>query len=164
MPGLTIRQGTEADIPPILCFIKELAEYEHMSDQVTADETLLRDSLFLRKMAEVIIGELDGQPVAFALYFYNFSTFLGKPGLYLEDLFVKPAYRNRGIGKRMIAYLARRAVEQGCGRMEWSCLDWNAPSIAFYRETLHAQAMEEWTTYRLTGETLQAQAAAGNDG
>jgi GNAT superfamily N-acetyltransferase len=138
----------------ILQFIRALAEYEKMLDQVEADEELLADQLFRKKNAEVIFAVEDGKEVGFALYFHNFSTFLGRAGLYLEDLFVYPEYRGKGYGKAILKRLAAIAVERGCGRLEWACLDWNQPSIEFYR-SLGAEAMNEWTVYRLTGETLE---------
>lgn len=148
------RFATEKDTALILDFINGLAEYEKMSDQVVADEDLLREWIFEKQKAEVIFAMEDGVEVGFALFFHNFSTFLGRAGLYLEDLFVKPAYRGRGHGKGLICELARIAVERGCGRLEWCCLDWNQPSIDFY-VSLGAKALDEWTTYRLTGEGLK---------
>ena len=148
------RFATEADVALILNFIRGLAEYEKMSDLVVADEALLREWIFEKKKAEVIFALEDGVEVGFALFFHNFSTFLGRAGLYLEDLFVKPAYRGRGHGKALICELARIAVERGCGRLEWCCLDWNQPSIDFY-VSLGAEALDEWTTYRLTGDGLR---------
>jgi GNAT superfamily N-acetyltransferase len=153
MKHTKIRFATEADTALILGFIKELAEYEKMSDQVVADEALLHEWIFEKKKAEVIFALEDGVEVGFALFFHNFSTFLGRAGLYLEDLFVKPAYRGRGHGKALIRELARIAVARGCGRLEWCCLDWNQPSIDFYL-SLGALPMDEWTTYRLSGEGL----------
>jgi GNAT superfamily N-acetyltransferase len=153
--GLTLRFAGEEDVALIFDFIKQLAVYEKMSDQVVADEELLRKSLFGgQRVAEVVIAELDGNPVGFALFFHNFSTFLGRHGLYLEDLFVLPEFRGRGIGKALLVFLAKLAVERGCGRFEWSVLDWNKPAIDFYLN-LGAVAMDEWTVYRLTGETLE---------
>ncbi len=151
---LTIRFATACDVPLILSFIRALAAYEKMEDQVVADEALLRRWLFDTPSAEVLIAEWDGKAAGFALFFHNFSTFLGRPGLYLEDLFVNPAYRARGIGKALLARMAAIAVERGWGRMEWWCLDWNTPSIEFYLR-LGARPMDEWTTYRLTGDTLE---------
>lgn len=151
---LHIRFAGESDVGTILSFINALAEYENASDKVQATAEILRDSLFRRKMAEVLIGEWEGRPVCFALFFHNFSTWLGVPGIYLEDLFVLEEFRGRGFGRQMLRRLAQLAIERGCGRVEWACLDWNTPSIAFYKEVMHAQPMEEWTTYRLTGETL----------
>jgi len=153
MEHTNFRFATEADTALILDFIKGLAEYEKMSDVVVADEDLLREWIFQRKKAEVIFAMENGVEVGFALFFHNFSTFLGRAGIYLEDLFVRPEYRGRGHGKRLIRELARITVERGCGRLEWSCLDWNRPSIDFYL-SLGAQPMQEWTTYRLTGENL----------
>jgi len=152
---LSIRAATEADVALILRFIEKLAEYEKLTHEVVATEAALRKYLFGTKpMAEVILAYWAGQPVGFALFFYNFSTFLARPGIYLEDLFVDPEQRNKGIGKALLAHLARLAMERGCGRLEWSVLDWNKPSIQFYRK-LGAAAQEEWTTYRLTGAALQ---------
>lgn len=148
-----IRFAQEADAGLILDFIKVLAEYEKMADQVVATEALLREWLFEKKQAEVLIGELNGKPVGFALFFHNFSTFLGRAGIYLEDLYVLPEYRGRGFGKGFLKKLAQLALERGCGRLEWWCLDWNQPSIDFYR-SLGAQPMDEWTVYRVTGDTL----------
>ena len=134
-------------------FIKELADYEKMLAEVTATEADLRESLFERKMAEVVIGEYKNVPVAFALFFHNFSTFLGKPGIYLEDLYVKPEMRGKGIGNIIFSFLAKLTVERNCGRLEWWCLDWNEPSIRFYKQ-MGAVPMEDWTVYRLDGEEL----------
>lgn len=150
---INIRNANESDTNTILQFIKELAEYEKMSKDVTATEELLKENLFVKKLAEVIIAEEDNIPVGFALFFHNFSTFLGKGGIYLEDLYVKPNMRNKGIGKILLKYLANLALERDCGRLEWSCLDWNEPSIAFYKER-GAIPMDEWTVYRVTGENL----------
>lgn len=149
-----IRIATEKDISLILKFIKELADYEKLLSEVVATEEILRESLFNRKMAEVIIGELNEKPIGFALFFHNFSTFLGKPGIYLEDLYVKPAFRGRDFGKQMLGYLATLCEERDCGRLEWWCLDWNRSSIEFY-EKLGAESMDEWTTFRVTGENLK---------
>ena len=149
------RFATEKDVALILDFIKALAEYEKMSDQVVADENLLREWIFDKKKAEVIFALENGKEVGFALFFHNFSTFLGRAGIYLEDLFVFPEYRGHGHGKALIRELARIAVERGCGRLEWCCLDWNQPSIDFYL-SLGAIPMDEWTTYRLAGERLSA--------
>lgn len=162
-PTISIRPAVRDDVPLVLQFIRELAEYERLSHEVQADEAGLAVQLFgTRPAAEVLIAEVDGVPAGFALYFHNFSTFLGKPGLYLEDLFVRPPYRGLGLGKRLMARLARVAVERGCGRFEWSVLDWNAPAIAFYR-TLGAVGMDEWTVQRVTGDALQALAAQAAD-
>ena len=148
-----IRFANENDLALILDFIKQLATYEKMLDEVVATEELLREWLFVRKVAEVIFIMEDDVEVGFALFFHNFSTFLGKAGIYLEDLFVKPEYRGKGYGKALIKKLASIAVERGCGRLEWSCLDWNQPSIDFYL-SLGAEAMDEWTVYRVAGDTL----------
>lgn len=152
--ALTFRRATESDTPLILRFIRELAEYEHMLDQVTADEATLSDQLFHKKNAEVIFALEDGKEVGFALFFHNFSTFLGRSGLYLEDLYVCPECRGGGYGKAILQRLAAIAVERGCGRLEWWCLDWNKPSIDFYL-SLGAEPMSDWTVYRLTGDTLK---------
>ena len=152
---LTFRFAQEADTPLILRFIRHLAEYEKMLDLVVADEASLADQLFRQKNAEVIFAVEDGVEVGFALFFHNFSTVLGRSGLYLEDLFVLPEYRGKGYGKAILKKLANIALERNCGRMEWWCLDWNKPSIDFYL-SLDAEPMEEWTTYRLAGETLRA--------
>lgn len=151
---LTFRSATEQDTGLVLQFIRALAEYEKMLDLVVADEALLEDQLFRKKNAEVIFAMEDGKEVGFALFFHNFSTFLGRSGLYLEDLYVFPEYRGKGYGKALLRKLASLAVDRGCGRMEWWCLDWNQPSIDFYR-SLGAEPMNEWTVYRLTGETLE---------
>ena len=151
---LTFRFAEERDTPLILDFIKWLADYERMLDQVVADEATLADQLFRKKNAEVLFALEDGKEVGFALFFHNFSTFLGRSGLYLEDLFVLPEHRGKGYGKAILQKLAAIARERGCGRMEWWCLDWNKPSIDFYR-SLGAEPMSDWTVYRLTGETLK---------
>jgi len=152
--NFTIRKAEPADVPLILSFIKELAVYEKMLDEVVATEELLNEWIFDKGKAEVILGEVGGKPIGFALFFHNFSTFVGRGGLYLEDLYIRPEHRGKGFGKSMLTYLAKIAVERGCGRMEWSCLDWNAPSIDFYL-SLGAKPMDGWTIYRLAGETLQ---------
>ena len=154
MANVTIRPAAPDDCPLILDFIRALAEYEHMADQVVATPALLQEWIFEQNKAQVAFLCEDGLEVGFALYFYNFSTFLGRAGLYLEDLYVRPGYRGRGYGKALLAHLARLALEQGCGRLEWWCLDWNRPSIDFYR-SLGAQPMDDWTVYRMTGETLK---------
>lgn len=156
---LTFRAAERDDVPLILRFIRDLADYEHMADQVVADEATLEEWLFDRRKAEVIFAVLEGKEVGFALFFHNFSTFLGRAGLYLEDLFVLPEHRGRGIGRAILRRLAGLAVERGCGRLEWWCLDWNEPSIAFYR-SLGAEPMSDWTVYRITGQTLQDLAGA----
>ena len=159
MPELSFRNAVRADTALILTFIRQLAEYEHMSDQVVATEAVLEQELFDRHGAEVIFATEDGKEVGFALYFHNFSTFLGRPGLYLEDLYVMPEYRGKGYGKALLQQLARIACERGCGRMEWWCLDWNRPSIDFYL-SLDAEPMSDWTVYRLSGDTLSALAGS----
>ena len=148
-----IRFATCEDVGKILEFIKKLAEYENMSDLVVADEKLLLEWIFEKKKAEVLFAVADGMEVGFALFFHNFSTFLGRSGIYLEDLFVLPEYRGRGFGKALLSKLARITVERGCGRLEWCCLDWNKPSIEFYR-SLGAVPLDEWTTYRLSGDVI----------
>lgn len=157
MEKLSFRYAQEADVSTILYFIKELAAYEKMSDEVVATEELLREWIFEQKKAEVLFALEDGQEVGFALFFHNFSTFLGRAGIYLEDLFVKPEYRGKGYGKALLKKLAQIAVERGCGRLEWWCLDWNQPSIDFYL-SLGAEPMKDWTTYRIAGETLKKMA------
>ena len=160
-PALRIAPARPADVPLVLAFIRELAEYERLADAAVATEAQLHEALFgARPAAEVLIAALDGEAVGFALFFHNFSTFLGRRGLYLEDLFVRPAARGRGVGRALLAALARLAAERGCGRLEWSVLDWNAPAIDFYR-SLGAEPMSEWTTFRVTGPALDALAAAG---
>ena len=146
-----IRIAEPTDVGLILNFIKELAEYEQMLDEVVATEELLTEFIFQQNKAEVIIGEYQQEPVCFALFFHNFSTFLGRPGIYLEDLFVKPEMRGKGFGKALLAYLSKLANERNYGRIEWSCLDWNKPSIQFYKQ-LGAKPMDEWTVYRLQRE------------
>lgn len=152
--SLKIRQATEQDAPLILQFIKALAEYEKLSHEVVATETSLRQSLFGDKpAAEILIAEWQEQPAGFALFFHNYSTFLGKPGIYLEDLFVNPEFRGKHIGMSLLAELAKIATQRDCGRLEWSVLDWNKPAIDFYL-SLDAQPMDEWTVYRVTGKAL----------
>ena len=153
MEKLTFRQAEEADCGLVLEFIRQLAEYEKMLPEVVATEQLLHRALFQDRRAEVIFALEDGVEVGFALYFHNFSTFVGRSGLYLEDLFVKPAYRGKGYGKALLKRLAKIAVERGCGRFEWVCLDWNQPSIDFYL-SLGAEPMKDWTVYRIAGKTL----------
>jgi len=154
MAQLTFRYAAAEDAPLILEFITGLAVYENMLDQVVATEELLREWIFEKKKAEVLFVLEDGREVGFALFFHNFSTFLGRAGLYLEDLFVRPESRGRGCGKALLKELARIAVERGCGRLEWSCLDWNRPSIDFYLSE-GARPLSDWTTYRVTGPTLE---------
>lgn len=165
MAPLRIEPATAQDVGLILSFIRELAAYERMLDQVVATEDVLREQLFgARPGAEVVIARWEGEPAGFALFFHNFSTFLGQRGLYLEDLFVRPAFRGRGVGRALLAFLARVAMERGCGRLEWSVLDWNEAAIGFYRG-LGAAAMSDWTVYRLTGEPLRTLAlSATTDG
>ena len=159
--SVRIERATERDVSTILEMINALAVYERMSDQVVATEAGLREALFgPRPDAEVLIAYADGTPAGFALFFHNFSTFLGRRGLYLEDLFVKPEMRGSGIGKRLLAELARLAVERKCGRFEWAVLDWNEPALRFYR-SLGAVGLKEWIPHRVTGEALLALAAAG---
>lgn len=153
MSKLTFRFAERADTPLILHFIKQLADCEKMLDEVVADEKTLEEWIFDRQKAEVIFALEDGVEVGFALFFHNFSTFLGRAGLYLEDLFVLPEHRGKGCGKAILKKLASIAVERGCGRLEWWCLDWNKPSIDFYL-SLGAQPMSDWTVYRITGDTL----------
>ena len=161
MEEVTFRKAVREDVPLILEFIKGLAEYEKMSDEVVATEEILDEWLFDKEKAEVIFAIAEGEELGFALFFHNFSTFLGRAGIYLEDLFVKPKYRGNGYGKAILKRLAQIAVERGCGRLEWSCLDWNQPSIDFYL-SLGATPMSGWTGYRLTGKTL-ADAAGVQD-
>jgi GNAT superfamily N-acetyltransferase len=154
-----IRPATSHDVPLILQFIRELAEYEKLAHEVCATEEQLHATLFgPRAVAEVLIASADDEPVGFAVFFANYSTFLGRPGLYLEDLFVRPEARGRGIGRELLEYLARLTVERGWGRLEWRVLDWNAPSIAFYKK-LGAEPLDDWTVFRVTGEALQRLAA-----
>ena len=157
----TIRSAERTDAPVILSFIRQLAEYEQLSDVVIATEQLIVESLFESRGAEVLLGFLDERPVAFAVFFYNFSTFLAKRGLYLEDLFVLPAMRGRGFGKAMLHRLAEIAVERDCGRLEWAVLDWNESAIRFYKN-LGAMPLDEWTTFRVTGDALKKLAGKKN--
>jgi GNAT superfamily N-acetyltransferase len=153
--NIHIDPASESDVPLILSFIREFAEYVRLSHEVAATEETLRETLFgPRRYAEVLIARLDDRPVGFAIFFHNFSTFLGKPGIYLEDLFVLPEFRSQGIGKAFLIYLARLAVERGCGRFEWAVLDWNESAIAFYKR-LGAVALDELTVFRLTGDALK---------
>jgi len=155
-PGVSLRWATPEDTGLILALVRELALYEREPDAVRADEATLAAQLFgERPAAEVVIAQVDGQPAGFALFFHNFSTWLGKRGLYLEDLFVRPEFRGRGVGQVLMGFLARLAVERDCGRFEWSVLDWNTPALDFYRR-LDAVPMDEWTVQRLTGPALQA--------
>jgi GNAT superfamily N-acetyltransferase len=153
---LNLRPATPADVPLVLQFIRDIAEYEKLAHEVVADEALLHEALFPSAgspAAHCVLADWDGAPAGFALYFFNFSTFLSRRGLYLEDLFVRPDFRGRGIGKALLLHLARLANEQGCGRMEWTVLDWNRPAIDFYR-SLGAVPMDEWTVHRLSGPAL----------
>ena len=149
-----IREAERKDCPIILQFIKELAEYEKEPDAVEATIEILEESIFEKQQAKVVLLEEDGQSVGFALYFFNFSTWRGKAGLYLEDLFVRPQYRGKGYGKILLSYLANQAVEQGCPRFEWIVLDWNKPSIDFYK-AMGAKPLDEWTVFRLENEKLK---------
>lgn len=150
---LNFRYAERKDIPLILKFIKELADYEKMLDEVVADEATLEEWIFDKQKAEVIFAMEDDKEIGFALFFHNFSTFLGRAGIYLEDLYVQPGYRGKGYGKAILKKLASIAVERGCGRLEWWCLDWNKPSIDFYM-SLGAEPMSDWTVYRIAGDTL----------
>lgn len=157
-----IKPATIEDVPLILSFIKELAEYEKLLHEVVATENILKETLFgNHAYAEVVIGYLDDAPVSFALYFHHFSTFLGRPGIYLEDLFVKPEARGKGIGQKMLAYLAHLAKSRNCGRLEWWVLDWNETAVGFYKR-IGAKAMDEWTVYRVTDQALDNLAASWN--
>jgi ribosomal protein S18 acetylase RimI-like enzyme len=159
--GPSIRPATVEDVSLILSFIKELAEYERLSYEIVATEDILRESLFgERRAAEVVIGQQGDDPAGFALFFHTFSTFLGRPGIYLEDLYVKPEFRGMGIGRAVLVYLARLAKERNCGRLEWSVLNWNELAIKLYRG-IGAVPMEEWTVYRVSGEALEELAAGG---
>jgi GNAT superfamily N-acetyltransferase len=156
--NIIIRAATEADVPALLAFIKELAQYEKLAHEVSASEEQLRVTLFgPRPFAEALLGCVDDVPVGFALFFHNYSTFLGRPGLYLEDLFVRPMYRGRGIGRMLLASVARLAVERGCGRYEWAVLEWNEPSIHFYQK-LGADIKGDWRIMRVTGPALEKMA------
>jgi GNAT superfamily N-acetyltransferase len=158
--GFTIEGARERDVPLILAFIRELAEYERLPHEVVATAEGLREALFgAPQAAEVLIGRFRGEPVGFALFFHNFSTFVGRRGLYLEDLYVRPSERGQGFGRALLAHVARLARERGCGRMEWAVLDWNDPAIAFYRR-VGAVPMGDWTVFRLAGDALEALAAS----
>lgn len=161
MEDFKIRPAREEDIPALLGFIREMAEYEKMSDQVVATEELLHKWIVEKEKAEVLIPTVDGKSVGYALYFHNFSTFLGRAGIYLEDVYIQPEHRGKGYGKAIFQKLAQIALERGCGRLEWVCLDWNQPSIDFYL-SMEAEPQPEWTIYRLTGETLE-KAAKGEE-
>lgn len=156
--GLSLRLATKHDVPQILVFIQALADYEKLAAEVVATEEKLAATLFADKaFAEVVIADYQGEPAGFALFFHNYSTFLAKPGIYLEDLFVDPSLRGKGIGKALITYLAKLAVERDCGRLEWSVLDWNQPAIDFY-QSLGATMLHDWRINRVTGPTLVAMA------
>jgi GNAT superfamily N-acetyltransferase len=157
MPGaITITAATPADVPTILSFIRELAEYEKLLDRVTATEALLQDTLFgPRRYAEVLMARIDARSVGYALFFHNYSTFLARPGVYLEDVYVQPAFRGRGVGKALLREVARVAQQRNCGRLEWSVLDWNKPSIDFYL-SLGAKPLDDWTMYRLDETAIAA--------
>ncbi len=158
---LKIRLATEADVPLILSLIRKLADYERLTHEVVATEEALRDSLFgERRFAEVLLGYGGRSPAGFALFFHNFSTFLGKPGIYLEDLYVRPEFRGAGLGRALLVHLARLARERGCGRLEWSVLDWNEPAIGLYT-AIGAVPMNDWTVYRVFGGALKKLAAGG---
>ena len=160
---LRIVQATKADVPLILAFIRELAEYERLADEVVATEEILEETLFgERRYAEVLLAFLGCEPAGYALFFHSFSTFLGRPGLYLEDLYVKPQYRGSGIGTKLLGQLAQIASERMCGRMEWAVLNWNEPSIGFYK-SIGARPMDDWTVYRLTGDQIGRLGAAARD-
>lgn len=151
---ITFRYAVRQDLGLILEYIKELAEYEKLQDEVVATEEILEEWIFNQKKAEVILAQADGKEAGFILFFHNFSTFLGRAGIYLEDLFVRSEYRGAGVGKALLKKLATITVERGCGRLEWSCLDWNQKSIDFYR-SMGAVSMDEWTVYRVTGDSLK---------
>ncbi len=153
MTELTFRFAVKEDAATILYFIRQLAEYERMSNEVVATEALLEEWIFDKQKAEVLFAMADGKEIGFALFFHNFSTFLGRAGIYLEDLFVLPEYRGKGYGKAILSELAKITVQRGCGRLEWCCLDWNQPSIDFYL-SLNAVPLSDWTIYRLTGNSL----------
>jgi GNAT superfamily N-acetyltransferase len=162
LSAVTIRPATAADVALLRAFIRELAVYERLEQHAVATESDLSAALFgPRPYAEVVFACVDGTPMGFALFFHNFSTFLGKPGIYLEDLYVRPEARGRGLGKRLLAWLAATALERGCGRLEWAVLDWNEPAIGFYRR-LGAAPLDEWTTFRLTGPALERLATAAD--
>jgi GNAT superfamily N-acetyltransferase len=159
MPEIAIRSARPEDVPLILAFIRELAEYEHLSHEVVATEDRLRATLFGdRPFAEVILAESGGDPAGFSLFFHNYSTFLARPGIYVEDIFVRPPFRNQGIGRKILTHICELAAERECGRVEWSVLDWNAPAITFY-ENLGAVRMADWRIFRLTGAALEKMAA-----
>ncbi len=153
-PAVTLRYAEETDVEIILGLIRGLAEYERLSHEVTADVETLRTSLFDgRRVAEVVLAENAGIPIGFALFFHNFSSFLGRPGIYIEDIYVEPAWRGKGVGRELLRFIARHAKARGCGRLEWSVLDWNEPAIAFYRK-LGGRMLDDWRIFRVAGETL----------
>lgn len=155
MTNFTIRNASAGDVPLILQFIRDLAEYERLAHAVVATEEMIRETLFgARPYAEVILAEEDGTPAGFALFFHNYSTFLAAPGIYLEDLYVKPEHRGKGYGRALLARLAALAVQRGCGRVEWAVLNWNEPAIGFYK-SLGARPQDDWTVYRVTGDALR---------
>lgn len=159
LPDFEIRPAAIADVPLILSFIKKLAEYERLAHEVVATEESLRETLFnARKTAEIAIGYYQNKPIGLVLFFHNYSTFLGRPGLYIEDLFIDESYRRRGFGAALLRYVARLAIERNCGRLEWSVLDWNKPAVDFYTK-LGAVPMSGWTVFRVTGESLANLAA-----
>jgi len=151
---IRLRFAEEKDTALILEFIRGLAEYEHLLDTVKIQEADIKEYAFEKKLIEVVIGEYDGTPAGFALFFHNYSTFVGRPGIFIEDLFVKPEMRGKGLGKILFSFLAKIAVERNCGRLEWSCLNWNEPSIKFYKSQ-GARPLDEWTTYRITGDGIK---------
>lgn len=163
IPGFHIEAATKADVPVILSFIAKLADYEHLSHEVVANEEILRATLFgRRRTAEVAIGYFEERPIGFVLFFHNYSTFLGQPGIYIEDLFVDEAFRRRGFGAALLRYVARLANQRKCGRLEWSVLDWNEPAIEFYKK-LGAMPLSEWTVFRVTGGALTKLASVAED-
>jgi GNAT superfamily N-acetyltransferase len=163
IPRFHIQAATKSDVPVILSFITKLADYEHLSHEVVASEEILRATLFgRRRTAEVAIGYIEKRPIGFVLFFHNYSTFLGQPGVYIEDLFVDEAFRRRGFGAALLRYVARLANQRKCGRLEWSVLDWNEPAIQFYKK-LGAMPMSEWTVFRVSGETLTKLASIAED-
>jgi GNAT superfamily N-acetyltransferase len=152
---LTIRFAEEEDAGTLFDMIKELAEYEHLEDKLEATEDLIRQELFQRKVAEALIAEHQGNPVGYAIFFHNYSSFIGRQGIFIEDIYVKPEFRGKGFGKALFATITELAMARNCGRLEWACLDWNRPSIEFYKKA-GASAMDQWTIYRLTDKDLQA--------
>jgi GNAT superfamily N-acetyltransferase len=155
--GFTIRFADENDSRIVLDMVKELATYEKLERSFEATEKLFCESLFERGVAETLIGEYEGKPVAYAIFFHNFSSFVGRIGIYIEDIYVRPEMRAKNFGQAMFAYIAKLAIERRCGRLEWSCLDWNKPSIAFYKK-MGAKRLDDWTMYRLSGDALERMA------